>query len=156
MTREFPVQLAKPKHAFDIAAMSRDYIEQGLDWKWGHQSVLNAINDPDTNVAVVGDPGALLAFGIMTYADNHAHLQLLAVRRAAQRKGIGSAVLVWLERVALYADAEWIMLEARESNHVARAFYSAHGYQERSVEADMYQGVEDGVRFEKRLRTSGT
>ena len=154
MTVGFSVQLAKPKHAFDISAMSRDYIEQGLSWGWTYDRVLNAINDTDTNVAVVGEPGSVLAFGIMTYADNYAHLQLLAVRRAAQRKGIGSSVLTWLERVARYADMERIILEARESNSAARLFYSAHGYQEQSIEVEMYGGVEAGVRFEKRLRVS--
>ena len=152
MTREFPIQLAQPKHAFDISAMSRDYIEQGLDWGWSYGQVLSAISDPDTNVAVVGDPGSLLAFGIMTYSDDDAHLQLLAVRRAAQRKGLGSTVLRWLERVASYSGAERIVLEARENNHAARSFYSVHGYRELSVEQDMYQGVEAGVRFEKWLR----
>ncbi len=147
----FTVQLAKPKHAFDISAMSRDYVEQGLDWGWTYARVLSAINDPDTNVAVVGASGSLLAFGIMTYSESDAHLQLLAVRRAAQRKGLGSAVLRWLQRVAQYSGAERIILEARENNHAARSFYSAHGYQELSIEADMYQGVEAGVRFEKSL-----
>lgn len=152
MTLRFAIQLAKPKHAFDISAMSRDYVEQGLDWGWTYARVLSAINDPDTNVAVVGDPGSLLAFGIMSYAEDHAHLQLFAVRRAAQRKGIGSGVLTWLERVAHDAGSERIILEARQSNHAARSFYSAHGYREQCVEPAMYQGVEPGVRFEKWLR----
>ncbi len=92
----------------------------------------------------------------MIYADNDAHPQLLAVPRAVQRKGIGSKVLVWLERVARDAGAARIGLEAREHNTLARSFYAAHNYQERAIEAEMYSGVESGVRFEKWLRARET
>jgi ribosomal-protein-alanine N-acetyltransferase len=147
------VRLATLADAADIASMSRDYIEHGLPWGWRYDRVAKAINDPETNVAVVGREGALLAFGIMSYADDDAHLQLFAVRRASQRRGIGSAVLTWLETVARTAGAERIFVEARTDNLVACAFYGEHGYHERHIKEAMYSGIADGVCFEKWLRT---
>lgn len=136
--------------------MSRDYIEHGLPWRWRHDRVAAAIMNPDTNVAVVGDRGAMVAFGIMSYAEFDAHLLLFAVRRSRQRAGVGSAVLLWLEAVARTAGAKCIQVEARRDNTAARHFYSEHGYHERLIKKAMYSGVADGIRLEKLLRIEPT
>ena len=53
------VQLASSGDAEEIAALSRDYIEQGLGWSWNAARVRRAIRDPNVNVAVVrGGAGA--------------------------------------------------------------------------------------------------
>jgi ribosomal protein S18 acetylase RimI-like enzyme len=152
MIADVAVRLATVADAADIAAMSRDLIEHGLPWRWNEGRVARAIRDPQTNVAVVGNQGALEAFGIMSYRDDDAHLLLLAVRPASQRLGVGSAVLVWLEDVARTAGAKRIRLEARRDNDAARNFYNEHGYHERSIRKAMYSGVMDGIHLEKWLR----
>lgn len=55
MIADVEVRLATVADAPDIAAMSRDYIEHGLPCNWGYDRVAAAINDPQTNVAVVGE-----------------------------------------------------------------------------------------------------
>ncbi len=156
MIADVAIRLATPLDATDIAAMSRDEIEHGLPWCWSHDRVAAAIANPDTNVAVVGEFGALTAFGIMSYADEDAHLLLFAVRSASQRSGVGSAVLLWLEAVARAAGARKIQIEARRDNVAARNFYSEHGYHERSIRKAMYSGIADGMRLEKLLRIEQT
>lgn len=152
MIADVAIRLATLADAAGIAAMSRDHIEQGLPWSWTRDRVARAIEDPNTNVVVVGDPAAMIAFGIMSYSDDDAHLLLFAVRRSSQRKGIGSAVLRWLEAVARSAGAKRIRVEARRENSAARNFYSEHGYHERAIKQAMYDAVVDGVRLEKWLR----
>ena len=152
MIADVTVRLATPADAMDIAAMSRDYIEYGLPWRWRPDRVAAAIINPDTNAVVVGERGALAAFGIMSYADADAHLLLIAVRSASQRTGVGSAVLLWLEAVARTAGATRIQVEARKENEAARNFYSEHGYHERLIKKAMYSGIADGIRLEKVLR----
>jgi len=146
------VRLATAADAQAIAAMSRDTIEQGLPWTWRPARVAGAIRDGQTNVAVVGPPGALVAFGIMSYLDDDAHLLLFAVDAAHRRHGVGSAVLLWLEAVARAAGARRIRVEARRENLAARDFYGAHGYHERTIASGMYSGRVDGIRLEKWLR----
>lgn len=152
MIANVAIRLATPADAAGIASMSRDHIEQGLPWRWRRERVAAAIAKPDTNAVVVGDHGALTAFGIMSYRDADAHLLLLAVRRSNQRTGVGSAVLRWLEAVALTVGAERILVEARRDNVAARNFYNEHGYHERSITKAMYAVLTDGIRFEKLLR----
>ena len=114
--------------AADIAAMSRDYIEHGLPWTWTEGRVAAAIRDPDTNVVVAGERGAITGFGIMSTPSDDAHLLLFAVRGAHQRRGVGSAILRWLEDAARTAGAKRIRVECRRENSAARNFYCEHGY----------------------------
>jgi ribosomal-protein-alanine N-acetyltransferase len=155
MIADVAVRFAELADAPAIATMSREHIEYGLPWSWLPARVARAVRDPDTNVVVTGPRGAINAFGIMSYRDDDAHLLLLAVRRASQRQGIGSAVLVWLEDVAQAAGCRRIRVEARRDNVAARSFYNEHGYHERAISKAMYSGIVDGVRLEKWLRRDG-
>jgi ribosomal-protein-alanine N-acetyltransferase len=152
MTTDPSIRLAAPGDAEAIAAMSRELIEYGLPWNWRPARVLRAIRHPETNVAVVRAHGELVAFGIMEYLEVEAHLVLFAVRGASQRKGIGSALLRWLEAAATVAGAQRIRLEARRENLAARTFYNEHGYHELVIRPARYSGAVDGIQLEKWLR----
>ena len=152
MIADTQIRLAVLADAADIARMSRDNIEQGLPWSWTPARVSRSIQDPNTNVVVVGNPGALDAFGIMFYAEEDAHLLLFAVRESKRRAGIGSAVLQWLETAARAAGAKRVRVEVRRDNVAARTFYNEHGYHERVIKPRMYSAVVAGIKLEKWLR----
>ena len=145
------VEVARPTDAFRIAAMSRDYIEHGLGWKWTAARVLKCIRDASTNVIVVREGARLAGFSIMKYTDDEAHLLLFAVDSGRRRRGVGSALLRWLETTAVVAGIGVVYLEARVRNTAARNFYRKHGYSEVARVKRMYRGVEDGVRIAKDL-----
>ncbi|MBK9135374.1 MAG: GNAT family N-acetyltransferase [Betaproteobacteria bacterium] len=147
------VQLASHDQAMQIALLARDHVEHGLGWSWTPDRVLESMRSADTNVAVVLDEGQRVqAFGIMRYGEQHAHLELLAVRPEQRRQGLASAVLRWLEAAARVAGAERITLECRRANAAARCLYLEHGYHERRIERGLYRQREDGIRLEKWLR----
>jgi [ribosomal protein S18]-alanine N-acetyltransferase len=145
------IRLATGDDVRAIAALSRTEIEHGLPWRWTPPRVQRAVADARTNVCVAVRQACLLGFGIMIYADDSAHLSLLAVDPDARRQGVGTALLRWLEQVAAVAGLERVQLEARRGNVAALAFYRRHGYQQTDMVAGMYLGVEDGVRLQKRL-----
>jgi ribosomal-protein-alanine N-acetyltransferase len=151
---DIAVRLARRGDAAAIAALSRDEIEHGLPWRWREARIADAIADADTNVAVAGGaaPGALAGFGIMVYRDTTAHLLLFAVHPSRRRRGVGSALLGWLEAVARSAGITRIRLEARQDNGAARCFYSEHGYHERQLKPGMYSAAVHGVQLEKWLQ----
>jgi ribosomal-protein-alanine N-acetyltransferase len=154
MIADVAIRLATRADAAGIAAMSREYIEHGLPWSWTEERVAYAISDPDTNVVVVGERGTTAAFGIMFYANDDAHLLLFAVRRDNQRRGVGSAILRWLEEAARTAGAKRIRVECRRDNTPARNFYSEHGYAELTITSKMYRGLKDGIHLEKWFRSA--
>lgn len=157
MITDHKIALARSADASAISAMSRDYIERGLGWDWTATRVLRSIRDRSTNVAVAREGNSLLGFGIMKYGEDIAHLHLLAVHRSMRRKGLGTALLLWLEATARTAGIERIRVESRASNELARAFYRSRGYYELERLANYYRGAEDAVRLEKLLWTdSGT
>ena len=151
-TADVAVRLARAADAVDIAVMSRDYIEQGLPWTWTADRVEAAIREADINVVVAGERGAISAFGIMSYPDDDAHLLLFAVCRNQRRRGVGSAILRWLEEAADTAGAKRIRVECRRDNSAARNFYCEHGYQELSITTKFYRGLKDGIHLVKWLR----
>lgn len=152
MTLDPVVRLARPEDAADIAAMSRELIERGLPWNWRPARVLQAIRNPETNVAVIRVDGELAAFGIMEYLETDAYLALLAVRGPSQRRGLGSSLLRWLEASAGVAGARRIRLETRRDNVPARTFYNELGYHEVAIRQNRYSDGVDGLLLEKWLR----
>lgn len=158
MIANITLRLAHRGDAHGISILSRDLIEHGLGWSWTARRVMRSIADADTNVLVALDgAGRLQGFGIMKYADDDAHLLLLAVHPAHGRRGIGSALVAWLEAVALVAGVRQVVLEARESNVPARAFYRRLGYREIGVLPGYYQAREASVRLVRSLwRAAGT
>jgi ribosomal-protein-alanine N-acetyltransferase len=154
MTVDPPITIAKRSDAAAIAAMSRDLIEYGLEWRWRTTRVARAIDDRDTNVAIVRQEDELVAVGIMEYQDDDAYLVLLAVARSSQRQGVGSAVLRWLEAAARAAGSKRIRVDTRRESVAARCFYNEHGYHERILRPRMYGERVDGIRLEKWLRAS--
>jgi len=134
-----------------IAELSRDRIEGGLGWSWTRPRVLRCLQHPESNV-VVGVRGSERAgFGIMKYGDTEAHLLLLAVQPRHVRRGVGAALVAWLERSAVVAGIGRVSLEARQDNAGARAFYRRLGYAEIEVLPGYYGGRETCVRLARLL-----
>ncbi|MDC8015574.1 GNAT family N-acetyltransferase [Tahibacter soli] len=152
MHRTYTIELAQARDIPRIAAMSREFIEQGLGWRWGPGAVQRCVRDRATNVAVARDvDGAPAGFGIMKYGVTDAHLLLFGVAPAQRRRGIGAALLAWLEASAVTAGIELVFLEARAGNVAAREFYRSRGYRELTVLRGYYRGQEDAVRLGKDL-----
>ena len=122
MELTYDVRLATGGDAMAIAALSRDQIERGLPWRWTAPRVRACVRDRATNVAVAVESACVLGFGIMQYADEVAHLLLFAVQAVHRRRGIGSALLEWLEAVAREAGIRRVVLECRRDNDAARNF----------------------------------
>lgn len=170
--------LAKRDEAPVLARMSRDYVEQGLNWRWRTPAILNMIRDPEAVVLCArcqrsGNNGSGLpsrpaagrhgtadgrwhgtvigGFGIMQYAMERAHLNLLAVHPSLRRHGLASDLLAWLEKTAAVAGIARVDLEVRARNTGGRAFYRARGYEEADFVPRYYSGVEAAIRMHKRL-----
>ncbi len=144
-----PIRLAD---AATMAAMSRDLVEQGMDdWNWTHKRILKNLKHPDVAGVKARDSEQLAGFAIMQFAENTAHLNLLAVYPVYQRLGIGRALLEWHEETARVAGITRIDLEVRENNMAARRFYRRLGFQEKSLLRGYYSNGESAVTLLKIL-----
>lgn len=149
------VRLARPGDAQDIAEFSRDFIENGLGWSWNRDRILRAIQDRATNVVVVHERAGIPGFGIMQYGETTAHLCLLGVQPMLQGRGLGRAILSWLECSAITAGIQFVNVEARADNPRGIAFYQKRGFRVEARVPGYYCGIMDAVRLQKRLTEQG-
>jgi len=148
---DLSLRLARPAEAAKIAAMSRDLIEYGLDWRWTPRRIMASIRAPNANVLLASIGERIAGFAIMSYGDDDAHLDLLAVAPGYRRFGIGRQLLQWLEECARVGGTFNVALEVRASNQGAQRFYQRMGYRTLLQLPGYYQGVEAALRMGRDL-----
>jgi ribosomal-protein-alanine acetyltransferase len=147
------VRLARPLEAGDIALMCRDLIERGLGWSWTRAKVAKNMANRDITTLAACDGKQLVGFAMMYFGDDHAHLNLLAVKTSYQRSGLGRRLVAWLEESARCAGISAIHLEVRANNTTGRRFYRALGFQEVALLPRYYRGVESAIWMARDLRS---
>lgn len=123
-----------------MAEMSRDLIEAGLGWRYTPERMATLIRDTETTAVVACDGPRLHGFAAMHFGDEKAHLLLLCVQPAQQRRGIGRSLTDWLLDSARVAGIITIALELRADNPAAQAFYRRLGFIETQLVPGYYSG----------------
>lgn len=136
-----------------LAQLSRDLIEAGLGWEYRPQRIAAIIADAETSTVVARVRARLVGFAAMRFGEDRAHLILLAVQPACQRRGLARAMLDWLLESARVAGVASIHVELRADNAPAFAFYRAMGFAETFRVPGYYRGREAAVRMLRMLRT---
>ena len=153
---EYRFELASPRDAAAIAALSRRLIEAGLPPAWPADRVLCHIKRTDSVVLTARRPdlgdAPVAGFAIMQFGETQAHLNLLAVETGYQRRGLGRQLMHWLHESARVAGTWVLGLELRATNAGAQRFYESLGYQPSGVIRGYYQGLEDALRMKCDLR----
>lgn len=149
------LRLARGGDIQEIAVMSRCLIEVGLrGWTWHPTRVARVLRARESCVLVAESRDELAGFAITEFGDTRAHLSLLAVKPAFQRRGIGLAMIDWLIESALTAGIEHIDVEMRANNFAARSFYESLGFTHVQYIAGYYQTVEAAIRMRRSLRVT--
>ena len=135
-----------------LAALARDLIETGPGWEARAPRIAALIGDADV-LALVSRAGATRAgFALMRVGDERAHLVLLAVQPAHQRRGIARGMIDWLLESARVAGISSIHVELRASNAPAYALYRSMGFCETFRVPGYYRGRETAVRMLRMVR----
>ena len=153
--RTCELRLAKAADAAVLASMSRDYIEQGLTWRWREPSIRSKILAPDTVVLVaelsVGGVRFVGGFAVMDFGLDVAQLDLLAVHPHLRRRTIATQLLRWLHKSARVAGCQHVVVQVRAQNHRARRFYQKHSYLEEALLPKYYENKEAAYQLKLRL-----
>jgi len=145
------IGLARTDEADQIARMSRDLIEHGLTWSWTQYRVGRHIRDRDCSVVVARSDDRVVAFALMHFGDEKAHLNLLAVAREWRRQAYGSRLIDWLVQSACVAGMQRIDLELRAHNADARSFYEKLDFTVTGLKPQYYQGTEPALTMSRKL-----
>ena len=146
------VEFASVSDVNEIGNLSRKYIEHDLLWQYTPKKILRLIESKAKNVVVARKGNKLVGFGIMTYSEKLANLDLLAVKLIYRRRGIGRKIVEWLEEVATLAGIFNIYVQVRKINKGAINFYKKIGFQVIDEKSGYYQGQETAVIMCKNLR----
>jgi ribosomal-protein-alanine N-acetyltransferase len=79
---------------------------------------------------VVADDGAVTGYAVASVVSDIAELQRIAVRGDRRRSGVASALLDAVVALAAEGGADRLLLEVRDTNAGALAFYAARGFVE--------------------------
>ena len=115
-----------------------------------HHHYLVALDDDET-----GDADGRVAgyAGLAVSGPDESWVQNIAVRRDAQRRGIGRLLLEALLAEAARRGAASVLLEVRADNDPARCLYAACGFERIAVRRRYYQpGDVDALVLRRRLR----
>ena len=145
------IEFATAADAAEISELSRKHIEHDLRRVYTPARVRAAMRSQSKNVVVARSGQALIGFGIMTYGEDIANLDLLAVRRACRRRGVASRLVAWLEKVALTAGIRQVFVQVRQRNARAIRLYQKLGFIVVDEIRGYYQGRETAVIMGKRI-----
>jgi ribosomal-protein-alanine acetyltransferase len=102
--------------------------------RWTKEAYTRALGPVTTpkRIALVADnrQGDITGVLVAVLIPPHAELETIAVASTAQRQGIGRRLLAHLFASLGKTEITEVMLEVRESNDVARAFYAFAGFVE--------------------------
>ena len=146
------VEFATISDVSEIGHLSRKYIEHDLSWQYTPEKILKLIKNKTKNIVVARNRNKLVGFGIMTYKEEQANLDLLAVKLMYRRRGIGKHIVEWLGEVATLAGVFNIYVQVRKINRGAIKFYKKIGFQIIDEKSGYYQGQETAVIMCKNLR----
>ena len=120
---------ARPDDAPAIAAL--EAVALGRDaWSPGLVAEGVAGTLPTVHYRVVRRAGEVVAYAVVSVAGDVAELQRIAVAPDRRRSGLAGALLADARRRAAAEGAARLLLEVREDNEGALAFYRASGFAE--------------------------
>jgi ribosomal-protein-alanine N-acetyltransferase len=96
--------------------------------------------------------GAVVGYAAASLFSDVSELQRIAVARLARRTGVATSLLARVEVEAGLRYAERLLLEVREDNAAACAFYAARGFHELDRRPRYYADGTTAVVLEKEVR----
>jgi ribosomal-protein-alanine N-acetyltransferase len=115
---------------------------------WSREMLARDLRNADVaRVYVLRNPeGNLLAFCACWLVIDELHINTLAVKAEARRRGLATRLLRFVLREASAAGATRATLEVRRSNEAALNLYQRLGFEVRAIRPRYYsQPVEDGL-----------
>jgi [ribosomal protein S18]-alanine N-acetyltransferase len=120
-----------------VVALERDAL--GRD-AWSDNLVVEGLGGaiPTTLFLVAESDGHTCGYAAVSVVADVAELQRIAVGATYRRTGVASALLARVEREAAVRHADRVLLEVRDDNVGAIAFYTGQGFTELSRRQDYY------------------
>lgn len=143
--------LIREMKAEDAAAVAEIEYQTFSD-HWSQNAVLDTLSNPQTVCLLAEKAGKAAGYLLAYLAGGEAEIARIAVPEGLKRQGIGKKLLQLLEETCKERQVGRLLLDVRESNREARAFYQKMAFQEDGVRKGFYQSpAEDAVLMSREL-----
>ena len=150
----------RPATAADVPAIADLELDNlGADaWSEGliREGVVGNLPTISYLVAEVETDGTIVGHATASVVADIAELQRIAVDPAHRRSGVASALLDAVVALAREGEADRVLLEVREGNDGAIAFYAARGFVEIDRRRRYYRDGTTAVVMRRDVRPVGT
>jgi ribosomal-protein-alanine N-acetyltransferase len=109
------------------------------DEAWTAAMFWNELANGHHYLVATQDDGSVLGYGGLAVVQDEAWINNIAVRREAQRRGIGRTLLDALINEARRSGVRQVLLEVAEDNEAAQRLYAGYGFEAIAVRKGYYQ-----------------
>src|SRR6516165_1305098 len=106
---------------------------------------------PAADCLVAEDGKRIVGFILAEARPPLAHIITLDVAQSHRRSGVGSTLMVQMEKHFRFKEVHAVLLETAVDNEVGIAFWKKHGYREEAVLKRYYLGKLDAYEMRKKL-----
>ncbi len=110
---------------------------------WTRAQYLNELASPYSRCLVARIDDQVVAFGILSCADDQAYIPTIGVLETYRRHGIGARLLAAMLAAAVAMGAREVVLEVRFRNVAARRLYESAGFTEIGYRRGYYEDPAD-------------
>ncbi len=150
---ETEVRNTVPEDCAAIAEMEHQLFPDA----WSEKSVLETVNQENTICLTAEKAGKTAGYVLAYTAADEAEIARIAVAQEMQRQGVARTLMNALEKECGKRNIDKILLDVREGNAVARAFYEAEGFRVDGIRQRFYDNPqEDGILMSRQTGKQST
>ena len=105
---------------------------------WTEKSVMETFEQTQAFITVAELDGRFAGYCIIYYVMDEAEIARIAISEETRRRGIGKGLLDYTCKCCKERQIERVLLDVRESNEGAIAFYQKHGFQTDGIRKNFY------------------
>lgn len=113
--------------------------EEAFSDAWTEKGILDTFHQQQAFVVVGEMDDKVVGYCIMYYVLDEGEIARIAVDDNCKRQGVGRAILNQAECICKEKGITRILLDVRESNGAARAFYRNYGFVEDGIRKNFYE-----------------
>ncbi len=126
----------------DIEAIAQIEAETFTD-AWTVQGIRDTFRQKHALITVAELEGEVIGYCILYYVLDEGEIARIAMAPGTRGKGFGKQLLGFTAKQCAQLQVTRLLLDVRESNATARAFYSAFGFQEDGIRKCFYENPQE-------------